>query len=67
MRTDYGDRALEVTTEIAETWGRLRAQRPLPAVDGLIAATAIVHGLTLVTRNERDFKDLGVQLLNPWP
>jgi predicted nucleic acid-binding protein len=39
----------------------------LPAVDGLLAATALVHGLTVVTRNERDFADLGVPLLNPWP
>jgi predicted nucleic acid-binding protein len=67
VRTSYGERTLDVTGEIAETWGNLRVRRPLPAVDGLLAATAMVHGLTIVTRNERDFADLSVPLLNPWP
>jgi predicted nucleic acid-binding protein len=66
LRTNYGDRALPVTGEIAETWGRLRARRPLPVIDGLLAATALAHRLTLVTRNVRDFDGLGVRLLNPW-
>jgi len=67
VRTSYGERTLGVTSEIAETWGDLRVRRPLPAVDGLLAATALVHRLTVVTRNERDFADLGIPLLNPWP
>jgi predicted nucleic acid-binding protein len=50
-----------------EVWARLQARRPLPTIDGLLAATASFHGLTLVTRNERDFADLGVPLINPWP
>jgi predicted nucleic acid-binding protein len=67
VRVSYGERTLGVTGEIAETWGNQRVRRSLPAVDGLLAATALIHGLTLVTRNERDFADLDVPLLNPWP
>jgi hypothetical protein len=55
-----------VTGDIAETWGRLGARRPLPVVDGLLAATASVHRLTLVTRNVRDFHGLDIRLLDPW-
>lgn len=63
--------ALPVTSAIAYEWGHLTAdaanrRRVLPAVDGLIAATAAVHGLTVVTRNVRHFEDLGVPVLNPW-
>ena len=50
----------------AQTWGRLSALRTLPVADSLIAATALVHGLTVVTRNTRDFDGLGVPVLNPW-
>jgi hypothetical protein len=66
IRTAYSDRVLPITGDIAETWGRLGARRPLPVVDGLLAATAIVHRLTLVTRNVRDFNGLDVRLLDPW-
>ncbi len=66
LRANYDERVLPVTGEIAESWGRLRARRPLPVIDGLLAATASVHRLTLVTRNVRDFDDLGVRLLDPW-
>ena len=55
-----------VTVDVAEEWGRMRAVRPLPAVDALLAATAKVHGLTLATRNEADVKNLGVEILNPF-
>lgn len=51
---------------MAELWGRLNVPDPLPAVDGLLAATAIVHGMTLVTRNVRDIAATGVQHLNPF-
>jgi predicted nucleic acid-binding protein len=62
---------LPVTRSIAERWGVLEGQRqlegrPLPAPDGMIAATALEHGLTVVTRNTKDFDNLGVALLNPW-
>lgn len=62
----YADRILPITLEIAQEWGRLSALRPIPPEDGLLAATALVHRLTLVTRNVRNVEDLGVSLLNPW-
>jgi hypothetical protein len=62
----YSDRILPVTLEVAETWGNLSAIRPIPPEDGLLAATAMVHGLTLVTRNVKNVEGLGVSLLNPW-
>lgn len=61
----YADRLLPVDHAVAEEWGRLRAIRPVPVVDALIAATARVHALTLVTRNEKDVAGLGVKTLNP--
>ena len=63
---DFADSILPVTVQVAVAWGRLAARRPLPTGDGLIAATALVHDLTLVTRNVRDFEGTGVQLLNPF-
>ncbi len=61
----YADRLLPIDGLVADEWGRLRAIRTLPVVDTLLAATARVHDLTLVTRNEKDFADLGVTILNP--
>ncbi|GAB2649425.1 PIN domain-containing protein [Kribbella swartbergensis] len=61
----YGDRIIPVTLEIAETWGRLNAGSPLPVVDGLLAATALVHDWTLVTRNTADVERTGARVLNP--
>ncbi len=62
----YSDRILPVTAEIAETWGKLNAPDPVPVVDGLLAATALVHGWTLVTRNVKDVDRTGVRVLNPF-
>jgi toxin FitB len=62
----YGDRIVPVTTEIADLWGRLGVPDRLPVVDGLLAATALVHGWTLVTRNLGDVARTGVPLLNPF-
>ena len=62
----YGDRLLPIDGLVADEWGRLRAVRTLPVVDTLLAATARVHDLTLVTRNDRDFAGLGVTILNPY-
>ena len=62
----YEERLLYIDGDIAEEWGRLRARRSAPVVDALIAATARVRGLTLVTRNSSDFVNLGVNLLNPF-
>jgi predicted nucleic acid-binding protein len=66
LRTDFGDRLLPITEVIAVEWGRLNARRTLPVVDGLMAATARVHGLTIVSRNASDFRRAGVPVLNPF-
>ena len=66
LRTGYSDRILSIDQAIAVAWGRLMAQRTRPVLDALIAATARVHNLTLVTRNVRDFADCGVDLFDPW-
>ena len=63
---DHGDRLLPVDRAVAEEWGRLSALRPASVVDGLLAATARVHGLTLVTRNVRDVAWTGVACLDPF-
>jgi hypothetical protein len=62
----YADRILPVNQEIADTWGRLNVPDPLSVVDGLLAATAIVHGLTLATRNIEDVQRTGVACVNPF-
>ena len=62
----YRDRILMVDLQIAEEWGRQSMPDPLPIVDGLIAATAKVKGLTVVTRNVRDIARTGATCLNPW-
>jgi predicted nucleic acid-binding protein len=63
---EYADRIIPVTAEIAEEWGRLNVPTTIPTVDGLMAATAKVHGLTFVTRNTSDVARTGVRLLNPF-
>lgn len=62
----YEDRIVAITTDVAEAWGRLNVPDPVPVVDGLLAATALVRGWTLVTRNGRDVASTGVDLLNPF-
>ena len=62
----YEDRLLYVDGDVAEEWGRLQAGRRAPVVDALIAATARVHDLTVVTRSTRDFAKLDVRVLNPF-
>ena len=64
--TGFDDRILTVDTKVAEEWGRLNALRPLPVVDALLAATARVKGLTLVTRNGKDLTGVGVSIFNPF-
>jgi predicted nucleic acid-binding protein len=59
-------RILPVDGPVAEAWGRLNVPDPLPVVDGLMAATAKVHGLTLATRNIRDVERTAVSTLNPF-
>lgn len=64
----FTGRILPVDTHVADRWGRLTAAagRPIPAIDSLIGATAAHHGLSLVTRNVRDFAELGLDVINPW-
>jgi len=66
LRHDHAARILPVTDRVAVEWGRLSALRPRGGADGLIAATAIVHDLVVVTRNVVDFADSGAACLNPW-
>ncbi len=66
METGFEDRVLPVTLPVAAAWGRQQYAQPLPVIDALIAATARVHDLTVVTRNVKDFELAGVQVLNPF-
>ena len=62
----YQDNILSIDGEIALLWGKMRAPEPQHALDKLIAATAIIYDLTVVTRNIKDFESTGVRLLNPF-
>ena len=64
----FAGRILAVDAAVVHRWGRLQAAsgRPLPAIDSLLAATALTHGLRLVTRNSRDFAFVGLDVIDPW-
>lgn len=62
----YYARILPISAEIADIWGRLSISQPLPPIDGLMAATALQHRLTVVTRNVTDFARCGVPAFNPF-
>jgi toxin FitB len=64
----FGSRLLPVDVAVVDCWGRLLAQvgRPVPAIDSLLAATALHHELRLVTRNVNDFDFHGLDIINPW-
>lgn len=66
LESEWADRVLPCTLEIARLWGRLSAKLARKDVDLLIAATAIVGNLTVVTRNVQHFAPTGVALFNPW-
>jgi hypothetical protein len=66
LEFSFSERILGIDAAIARQWGELSAERSRPVVDTLLAATALVHKLTLVTRNISDVDDLGVKLLDPW-
>jgi toxin FitB len=62
----FEGRVLGIDNAVSDQWGRVSAIRPVPVIDGLLAATAMTNGLTLVTRNERDVAGLGARVLNPF-
>ena len=62
----YAERILPIDTRVAERWGALSVPNPVPTVDGLLAATALEHDLTLVTRNTRHVATLGVAVIDPF-
>lgn len=66
LLSNYSDYILNIDTDIAQLWGRLRVPHPENALDKQIAATAIIHDLTVVTRNEKDFVKTGVKVINPY-
>lgn len=64
----FSGRILSIDTDVANRWGDLLAvaKRPMPAIDSLIVATASLHGMSVVTRNQRDFEGFGIEVINPW-
>ncbi|HTV04188.1 MAG TPA: type II toxin-antitoxin system VapC family toxin [Acidobacteriaceae bacterium] len=66
LELGFADHILAIDAAIARLWGELSADRPRPVIDTLLAATAIAHNLTLVTRNTTDLRGIKVPILNPW-
>jgi len=66
LQISFQSQILPVDIAISQEWGRLSSLHTVPVIDGLLAATATAHRLVLVTRNTRDFADLGIQLINPF-
>ncbi len=66
MTESFADRVLGIDVAVADRWAALNVPDPIPTVDGLLAATALVHGMTVVTRNVRDIARTGVPVLNPF-
>ncbi len=65
LTSDFADRVLPIDAPTADRWGSLNVPDPIPTIDGLLAATALVHDLVLVTRNVRDIERTGVRLWDP--
>lgn len=66
LAREFADRTLPVDDRVADQWGRLGLQQPVPILDALLAATAIVYDLTVVSRDQDDFRISGVRLINPF-
>lgn len=64
---EFGSRIIDIDKNVADKWGYISANTRIPAIDGLIGASALVHNLKLVTRNVKDFQDIpGLEIINPW-
>ena len=71
LKERFAGKIFDIDLAVAKTWGEIQgasetAGNPMPAIDSLIAATALAHNLTVVTRNVADMQQSGVPLLNPW-
>jgi predicted nucleic acid-binding protein len=66
ITAEFADRLLPIDAEVADKWGHLGLERPLPVVDGYLAATAMVHDLTLVSRDKTGFQNVPVRVLDPF-
>jgi toxin FitB len=66
ISTRFSDRILSVDEPVADQWGRLGLRKPVPTLDALQAATALVHNLTVISRDEDGFHNSGVRLVNPF-
>jgi len=66
LKTEFADRILTVDEPVADQWGRLGLRQPAPLLDAFLAATALVHDLTVVSRDEDGFRNTGAPILNPF-
>lgn len=66
ISTQFTDRILPVDERVADQWGRLGLRQPVPTIDAFLAATALVHNLTMVSRDEDGFRNTGVRVINPF-
>ena len=66
ISTEFAERILPVDERVADRWGRLGLRQPVPILDAFLAATALVHDLTIVSRDEHGFRHTGVRIVNPF-
>lgn len=66
LKSEFALRIVGIDRLVAEEWGKIREIRSIPPIDGLLAATAKTYGFTVVSRNSKDFENLGVEFLNPF-
>jgi toxin FitB len=66
LATEFADRILPADERVADEWGRMGLRQPVPTLDAFLAATALVHNLTVVSRDEEGFRRTGVRTINPF-